>query len=204
MDTAIGLIRTVGKRSVSQLSDESLARRVAAGEVDGFAEILRRHRSRVFRVCYRMAGNAEDAEDWTQECFTRTYQQLPKYNASRPFSPWLWRVVANACINLANSRNRRQSHVDLGIDLMDNLPSTAPNPSKAAVDRDEALRLRSAVEDLSPPIREAIVLRIVEGMSLKELADAQGVPLQTAAARVRRGLMQARAKLEASGMELDR
>lgn len=151
-----------------------------------------------------MAGNAEDAEDWTQECFVRTFNKLPKFNASLPFAPWLWRVVANACINLAQNRSRRQNHVDLGFDALDDLPSTAPNPSAAAVDRDEALRLRAAVDELSPLIREAIVLRVVEGMSLRELADAQRVPLQTAAARVRRGLLQARAALEASGLEVDR
>lgn len=89
----------------SYLPDELLARRAAMGRIDDFEELLRRYRTRVYRICYRMAGNAEDAEDWAQECFVRAYSQLGRYNASRPFAPWLMRVTTNTCVNLAKSSN---------------------------------------------------------------------------------------------------
>jgi RNA polymerase sigma-70 factor (ECF subfamily) len=59
----------VAGSEVHDLPDEILARRAAEGRTDCFEEILSRYRDRVYRICYRMAGNAEDAEDWAQECF---------------------------------------------------------------------------------------------------------------------------------------
>src|SRR5437763_7712287 len=98
------------------LPDELLARHATAGRLDEFEELLRRYRDRVYRICYRMAGNAEDAEDWAQECLVRAYRELRRYNPVMPFRPWLFRVVSNACINLAKTRSRRRDRIDLGID----------------------------------------------------------------------------------------
>src|SRR5687768_15809701 len=98
---------------VSRLPDEDLARRAAAGHLDCFEELLSRYRDRVYRLCYRSAGNAEDAEDWAQECFLRAYRQLGRYDPAQPFAPWLLRVATNACINLATARDRRQKRVQL-------------------------------------------------------------------------------------------
>ena len=101
---------------VLELPDEILARRAAEGKPDDFEAILSRYRDRVYRICYRMAGNAEDAEDWAQECLVRVYRQLGRYDPELPFAPWLMRVVANTCINLARARTRRQEKVELGLD----------------------------------------------------------------------------------------
>ena len=97
----------------SHLPDELLACRAAAGRVEAFEELLHRYRNRVYRICYRMAGNAEDAEDWAQECLVRVYRQLGRYDPELPFAPWLMRVVANTCINLAKTRARRQERLNL-------------------------------------------------------------------------------------------
>jgi RNA polymerase sigma-70 factor (ECF subfamily) len=179
----------------SCLPDELLARRAALGHLEDFEELLRRYRDRVYRICYRIAGNSDDAEDWAQECFVRAYSQLLHYDAKRPFAPWLLRVTSNACINLAKSRQVRQDNIQVG--LLEDLEQDvfAHDPLHTAIRTDEARRIQAAVSCLAPEIRQAVALRIVDGLSFNELAEALGVPLQTAASRVRRALMQIREKL---------
>jgi RNA polymerase sigma-70 factor (ECF subfamily) len=188
----------------SHQPDELLACRAAAGRTDDFEELLRRYRSRVYRICYRMAGNAEDAEDWAQECLVRVYRQLGRYDPELPFAPWLMRVVANACINLAKTRSRRQSWVDLGLDEETERVAPASDPAQAVLTGEEGRRIRAAVVGLPPALRQAVVLRVLEELSFRELAEALGVPLQTAASRVRRALLQVRQKLERDEIEANR
>ncbi len=128
----------------SHLPDELLACRAAAGRTDDFEELLRRYRSRVYRICYRMAGNAEDAEDWAQECLVRVYRQLGRYDPELPFAPWLMRVVANACINLAKTRSRRQSWVELGLDEETERVAPASDPAQAVLTGEDGRRIRAA------------------------------------------------------------
>jgi RNA polymerase sigma-70 factor (ECF subfamily) len=188
----------------SHLPDESLACRAAAGHLDAFEELLRRYRDRVYRICYRMAGNAEDAEDWAQECLVRVYQQLGRYDPELPFTPWLLRVVANTSINLARSRTRRQEKLELGLEEECEAYSPAPDPLRSTLSGEEGRQVRAAVRLLPAPLQQAVVLRVLEELSFRELAEVLGVPLQTAASRVRRGLMQIRERLERTETGVDR
>ena len=187
----------------SHLPDELLACRTAAGHMDAFEELLGRYRNRVYRICYRMAGNAEDAEDWAQECLVRVYRHLGRYDPELPFAPWLMRVVANTCINLAKTRTRRQERFELGLEEESETLSLAPDPLGSALSGEEGRQVRTAVRLLPGPLRQAVVLRVMEELSFRELAEVLGVPLQTAASRVRRGLVQVRERLERAEIGAD-
>lgn len=180
---------------LSHLPDELLAEQASLGRLSAFEELVRRYRTRVYRVCYRMAANSEDAEDWAQECFVRIYRQLGSYRSDLPFAPWLLRVVSNTCVNLVKSRSRRDRRIELGLDDEKAAPDPAPHPGVAVTRNDEARRARSAVDRLPALLRQALVLRIEEELSFREVAEVLGVPLQTAAARVRRALLQLRSQL---------
>ena len=177
-----------------RLPDEELARRAAAGRLDGFEELLGRYRDRVYRICYRSAENSEDAEDWAQECFIRTYRYLHRYDPQLPFEPWLLRIVYNTCVNLAKSRSRRLTprgrppvleitHLGENAEL-----GQSPDPLDRAVCAEEERQALRAVEALPPDMRMAVVLRVLEDLSFREVGEVLGVPLQTAASRVRRAL----------------
>jgi RNA polymerase sigma-70 factor (ECF subfamily) len=184
---------------LSHLPDELLARRAADGHLGDFEELLQRYRNRVYRVCYRIAGNVDDAEDWAQECFVRAYRQLRQYNPKLPFAPWLMRVASNVCINLAKSRQVRQDKIQIGLHGDWEPEGPKQDPLYVALRTDEARQIQAAVSCLVPELRQAVALRVVDGLSFNELADTLGVPLQTAASRVRRALIQIREKLH--GME---
>src|SRR5947208_16785550 len=103
-------------QELHELPDEILARRAAEGRPEFFEIILSRYRDRVYRICFRMAGNAEDAEDWAVECLVSAYRQLGRYDPERPFAPWLTRVVVDRCLRQASSRANRRERAQLGLD----------------------------------------------------------------------------------------
>jgi RNA polymerase sigma-70 factor, ECF subfamily len=180
-------------------SDETLAWRAASGQIECFETLVLRHRARVYGICYRMAGNPEDAEDWAQECFVRVYQQLGHYNPTLPFAPWLVRVASNTCLNLLGTRTRQRTQAPVGLseELLDRVAgSEVQNPLYLVVERDEQSRRIEAIDELPPLLRQALVLRHQEELSFKEIADTLQIPLQTAATRVRRALLQVRTSLE--------
>jgi RNA polymerase sigma-70 factor, ECF subfamily len=183
--------------------DEILAHQAAQGDLVAFEQLLARHRDRVYRFCYRMAGNPEDAEDWAQECFVRTFRQLGRYDPTLPFVPWLLRVVSNPCLNLAKQRGRQQSHVQPGLQEQFQMADLEGDPLHQTLSAVEAQAVRAAIDALSPPLREAVVLRVLEGLSFREIAQVLDVPLQTAATRVRRALQQVREELLSLRIEVD-
>jgi len=181
--------------AVLPLSDEVLASRAAAGKIECFEELLARYRVRVYRLCYRMAGNAEDAEDWTQECFVRVYQQLGRYNAERPFTPWLMRVVANTCISLSKARMRRDSRVQVGLNTEMEQGSSEEDPLYRTLANAERQEIQEALDTLSPLVRQTLVLWAQEDLTFRELGEVLGAPLPTVSARVQRALLHLRARL---------
>ncbi len=186
----------------SRMPDELLARRAVAGDLNGFEELVSRYRKRVYGICYRMAGNAEDAEDWAQECFLRIYRQLRHYEPTRPFQPWALRVAANMCLNLGRSKMRRQRKMEVALTEVDGTLDES-DPVRFVISREQERHVRLAVETLSPLVKQAVVLRVMEDLSFRELAEVLGVPLQTAASRVRRGLDQVRTQLAGRRIEVD-
>ncbi|MGC8667219.1 MAG: RNA polymerase sigma factor [Chthonomonadales bacterium] len=188
----------------TKLPDELLARRAAIGHIEDFEELVHRYRDRVFRICYRMAGNREDAEDWAQECFLRIYRNIGRYRSEWPFQSWVTRVTANTCINLAKSRTRRRANIHLGLPEDVGGEGSACDPMMAAASNMERRRCEAAIAALSPVLRQALVLRVLEGLSFREVAEVLNVPLQTAASRVRRALQEVRRRLEAAGVEVEK
>jgi RNA polymerase sigma-70 factor (ECF subfamily) len=193
-------IAIVGERGdcVSDLPDEALARRAAAGNMECFEELLARYRVRVYRLCFRMTGNAEDAEDWTQECFVRVYQHLGSFNAERPFAPWLMRLVSNTCINLGKARARRESRVQVGLAAEEERASSAGDPLYKALASAETQEMQEALASLSPLVRQTIVLWAQEDLTFRELGEILGAPLPTVSARVRRALLHLRERLRSA------
>ena len=157
------------------LSDGELTLSARRGDVEAFGELVRRHQTSVYNVCYRLSGERREAEDLTQEAFVRAFQRLDHFDVERPFGPWIRRVAANLCIN------RLQMSRDIGLCLDDEsdepVEAGSNNPETIQERIESAEALRAAVLSLPPAYRTVIELRHFHDLPYMEIADQLGIPL---------------------------
>jgi RNA polymerase sigma-70 factor, ECF subfamily len=138
------------------------------GDQDAFANIVETFQRPVFNLCYRMLGEAQEAEDAAQETFWRAYQNLRRYDPARPFPTWLLSIAAHYCID--QQRKRRFNTIALDILPDEDVPDQAPNPEKVFNQLDEKGQLQKLLIKLSPQDRAAIILRYWYDFSEEEIA----------------------------------
>lgn len=159
-------------------------------------EVVRQHADRVYRLAYRLSGNAQDAEDLTQETFIRVFRSLSSFQPGT-FEGWMHRITTNLFLDMVRRRNRIRMEA-LPEDY-DRVPGDEPSPeqafSVATLDPD----LQEALDSLAPDFRAAVVLCDVEGLSYEEIGATLGVKLGTVRSRIHRGRQALRAALENKG-----
>jgi RNA polymerase sigma-70 factor (ECF subfamily) len=179
--------------------DSDLAVRAAAGDRAAFEALVDRFGGRVRALALRMTGgNGAWADDLTQELFVHLLRVLPRYDAARPFAPWLFQVGANLFRNRMRDE-RRRPHVSLDALADGPVPfefaGTAEDPATAAARNDDARRIRAARDGLPAAYREILSLRYEAGLSHEEISEALGgLPVGT----VKNRLFRARAALAAT------
>lgn len=154
-----------------ECSDGELAALTLAGHQDAFAEIMRRHREPIYRLIRGYIGDPEEAVDLVQDCFTSAFKSLAQYDRARPFRAWLSRIAINKCRDWA--RRRAVRRILLGSTSASQaaaIPDPAPGADEVARDRQELERLWRAVANLPRQLKEALVLRTIEGLSQSETA----------------------------------
>ena len=158
-------------------------------------DVVREHADRVYRLAFRLTGDAHDAEDLTQETFIRVFRSLAGYKPGT-FEGWLHRITTNLFLDMVRRRARLRME-GLPEDT-DRLPGGGPDPeqvfSEAHLDPD----LQSALDALPPEFRAAVVLCDVEGLSYEEIAATLDVKLGTVRSRIHRGRQALRAALESA------
>jgi RNA polymerase sigma-70 factor (ECF subfamily) len=174
-------------------NDVELLERIRGGATDDFAELVRRHQSRVFAILHRYERDAHKVEDLAQETFVKAWRALGQFDGRAPFEHWLSRIAARVALDHLRREKRRQNEIglpELGDDALDWLRS---DDEKNELDaRSAAELLELAMRELSPVDRVVITMQELEGRSVKEIAAAMGA--SGVAVRVR--AMRARAKLK--------
>jgi len=145
--------------------DRALVVSFQSGDEDAFDEIFKRHHSRVAAVCYRMLGNAPDAEEAAQETFLKAYQALGRFNGSYYLGAWLGRIATNVCVDHLRAR-ARTNLVALPEDREDLLTEEGPEDIVVG----DHPRLHRAIKEIQPLHASALALRTLEGMSHQEIA----------------------------------
>jgi RNA polymerase sigma-70 factor (ECF subfamily) len=148
-------------------------------------EVVTQHSARVYRLAYRLTGNPHDAEDLTQEVFVRVFRSLSSYTPGT-FEGWLHRITTN--LFLDGARRKAKIRFDALADDADaRIPSRASSPDTQVLDGLFEDDVESALRELPPDFRAAVVLCDIEGLTYEEIADVLGVKLGTVRSRIHRG-----------------
>jgi RNA polymerase sigma-70 factor (ECF subfamily) len=170
--------------------DAQLVQQCLRGEGPAWEELVRRHTRRVFGLCYRFTGNPTEAEDLSQEVFLRIYRTLPSYrSAFGAFPTWLTSVTRNLLVDHYR-RTRRDRITDSIEDAMPKLEekhSSAKTPDRLAQAAELSVQLQRGLARLSPELREAVILRDLQGLEYNEIQLVLQVPEGTVKSRINRG-----------------
>ena len=160
-------------------SDQEVITRVIAGDRDAFSMLIRRYSDPLYRHALGMTGSPDVAEDILQTSFIKAYNHLGEVRGR--FDAWLFRIVANGCKDWL--KNIRRTHVSYE---EDDQPSTYATPDED-LDRTELrMDLDEALAQLAPSLREAFIMKHVEGRSYEEMADLLGTTVGALKMRVHR------------------
>ena len=179
------------------MSTTSTVSPIAAPVEDGWTapswdDVVREHSARVYRLAYRLSGNAQDAEDLTQDTFIRVFRSLASYTPGT-FEGWLHRITTNLFLDMV--RRRQRIRFDALPDDTERLAGTAPSPEQVYTDTHLDPQVQAALAALSPEFRVAVVLCDIEGLTYEEIAATLGIKLGTVRSRIHRGRVQLREAL---------
>lgn len=162
--------------------DRELVRRHLAGDPQAFAVLVERHRARLYHVCYRIVGDADEAADAVQDAFMSALRKLSTFRGDARFSTWLHRIGVNACYDILRARARRPVLL-LGDDAPEERAGVPDHAELVAGTGDAAAALARIPEEF----RVALVLADVEDMAYDAIAQVLDVPVGTVKSRVFRG-----------------
>jgi len=189
-------------RPIPDETDEALARSSAAGSEGAFEDLVRRHQRGVYALAQRFTRNHDDADDVAQDSFLRAWRGIAAYDPSRPFKPWLYRIVVNTALNhLRTIRNRKED--DLGeTDGLPALPdSSGSDPEQEWSGEATARAVHRAMARLRPEERAILHLRVREEMGYRDIAVTLGVRIGTVMSRLSRARDALRRELAREGIE---
>ncbi|MGB0034876.1 MAG: sigma-70 family RNA polymerase sigma factor [Candidatus Acidiferrales bacterium] len=183
--------------------DAQLVQQCLRGDGPAWEVLVRRHTRRVFNLCYRFTGNSAEAEDLSQEVFLRIYRTLASYQpAFGGFPTWLTSVTRNLLVDHYR-RTRRDRMTDSIEDAMPKLEekhSSARTPDRLAMSAELSVQLQRALARLSPELREAVILRDLQGLEYNEVQVVLQVPEGTVKSRINRGRIELAKILEGMGV----
>lgn len=183
--------------------DVQLVQRCLRGDGSAWEELVRRHTRRIYNLCYRFTGNAHEAEDLTQEVFLRVYRTLGSYRAMHGgFATWMTSVTRNLLIDhyRRTRRDRLTDSLDDAMPRIEQKESAAPRPDQFAALGELSQQVQRALQKLSPDLREAVILRDLQGLEYKEIQEVLQVPEGTVKSRINRGRIELARLLEQMGV----
>ena len=156
--------------SIDSLDERALVEACLANRPGAFDLIVERHRRSVYQLCYRFAGNHEDASDLSQDVFVRAYRGLRNFRAQSSLATWLYRIGVNVCLNRVGAKTlpsepiAERQFVDV----------EAESASDRMLRAERGARVRAAIMQLPRKQRATLILRTYHEMSHREIADVLG------------------------------
>jgi len=173
-----------------------MVRRCLDGDSAAWAELVKAQHRRVYSLCYRFTGSSHDAEDLTQEVFLKVYGNLASFDLSRgSFPTWLTTLTRNLLVDhfRRGRQQRATDSIDAGwedsseLPMADRLSDAQPGPHQRAAAREIERMVQQALTKISPELREAVILRDLQDLDYKEIAQVLRIPEGTVKSRISRG-----------------
>ncbi len=175
----------------------TLATACLQGETRAWESLVRSQQRRVYGLCYRFTGSAAEAEDLTQDVFLKVYRNLRSFDAAKAsFGVWLAALTRNLLVDhYRRSRLERASDSldepfageEDGVTRADRLPDTRMGQERHVAGVELRAKVQAALADITPELREAVILRDLEDMDYREIAEVLGIPQGTVKSRISRG-----------------
>jgi RNA polymerase sigma-70 factor, ECF subfamily len=184
------------RADVQEMDWAAMVRRCLDGDHAAWSELVAAQQRRVYALCYRFTNSPHDAEDLTQDVFIKVYGNLRSFDAAKgSFPTWITTLTRNLLVD--HFRRSRQQRVtdsmDAGWDQAQDAPHSEPivdqrtTPYQQAVRNQLELMVQSALAKVSPELREAVILRDLQDMDYKEIAEVLAIPQGTVKSRISRG-----------------
>ena len=167
--------------AVASIPDEVLVPRARQGDPAAREELFLRHRDDAYRTAYRLLGDEHDALDVVQESLLKAFARLDEFDGRGGFRFWLLRIVTNTALD--QGRRRKRSKL-VKLDGEPTSPSPDDDPARGLQRNDLRRALDAALDRLSPILRATFVMFAEAGLSYKEIAEAQDVPIGTVMSRI--------------------
>src|SRR5215212_10731431 len=190
-------------------AEEQFLERLRRGEAAAFNRLVEERNGDVYALLYRLTEDPEEARDLTQETFLQAFRHLANFRGDADLKTWLYRIAVNQARNRWRwwKRRRRDRTVSLDAPVSEGVDSPLSaglaadgglDPERQALARERELVLHAALQTLSRPYREVIVLRDIEGLSYEEVASTLDLNVGTVKSRLNRGRTELRRRLEGS------
>jgi RNA polymerase sigma-70 factor (ECF subfamily) len=155
-----------------ELDDRQLVETIRRGDNDAFEQLVRRKTTKVYSLCYRIIGNAEDAKDISQLVFIKLWENLDKYDPHFAFDTWLYRMVTNVAIDFLRNKQSRENAVNSNLRLV---KTSSDAEQGVVVQRKEIENVFNAVATvLSPKQKTIFVMREMDDLPSSEIAKILG------------------------------
>ncbi len=175
----------------------ALVRRCVSGDAAAWQEIVQQYHRRIYNICYRFSGSADDAADLAQEVFIKMYRTLSTFDTSRAsFMTWVTTVTRNLLVDhfrkgkydrITDSLDATPANQEDGLTYAEQLQDPGAGPEARARSRESQKLVHEGLRRLSPELREAVILRDLQDMDYKDIAKVLNVPEGTVKSRINRG-----------------
>jgi RNA polymerase sigma-70 factor (ECF subfamily) len=175
----------------------ALVRRCVSGDAAAWQEIVQQYHRRIYNICYRFSGSPDDASDLTQEVFIKVYRTLGSFDGSRAaFMTWVTTVTRNLLVDhfrkgkydrVTDSLESTSGGQEDGLTVGEQLEDQSANPEQRVQSQQTQKMVHEVLKKLSPELREAVILRDLQDMDYKEIAQVLKVPEGTVKSRINRG-----------------
>lgn len=162
-------------------TDLSLIHRAQGGDRNAFGDLVMRYYENVIQVVFHLCGDAQIAQDATQEAFIRAWVKLPGFQPRSPFRNWVYRIAVNTALDTLRQKPAESLENSEGMLLM---AEKSPGPEAAYIEKEQSQFLQGAVKSLPEAARTVLVLREYGQMSYEEIANLLEIPVGTVMSRL--------------------